>query len=262
MRPTGTPGVLYTGRRATAAQHALAERAREEPDLAEFPLGVPLDLTHPIRAGMLVPPPLHKAGYGVALERVASHERQGAEVSKYTTIIHAGTHVDAPSHFIEGGQRMEDVDVTRWAGPAFVLDLRDIGPNQAIGGVLLEERGREVRSGDIALLCTGWGEQKYGELAYWQDSPYLTADGAEWLVERRVKAAGFDFFQELAAKRDHLQPEDYVMHRITLGSGVLLIEHLANLSPLAGRRVYAAALPLHLVGSEGAPARAVAWSGE
>jgi arylformamidase len=131
-----------------------------------------------------------------------------------------------------------------------VLDLRDVGPNRAVTGALLEERGREVRPGDLALLCTGWGEQRYGELAYWHDSPYLTAEGAEWLVERRVKAAGFDFFQELAAKRDRVVPQDYVTHKITLGNGVLLVEHLANLSPLAGRRVYAATLPLYLVGSE------------
>jgi kynurenine formamidase len=208
---------------------------------------------------MLVPPPLYKAGYGVALERVASHESHGAEVSQYSTIIHAGTHVDAPSHFIPGGQRMEDLDITRWVGPAEVLDLRDVGANQPVSGALLEERGRSVRVGDLVLLCTGWGEQRYGQLEYWQDSPYLTADGAEWLVERGVKAAGFDFFQELAAKADRIAPEQYVVHRITLGSGVLLVEHLANLSPLAGRRVYAATLPLYLVGSEGAPARAVAW---
>jgi arylformamidase len=227
--------------------------------MAESPAGTPIDLTHPVTPGMLVPPALVKAGYGVALERVIDHERHGAEVSKYTTIIHAGTHVDAPSHFIEGGQRMEDLDVSRWAGPAYVLDLRDVGPNEAVTGALLEERGREVRPGDLALLCTGWGERMYGGVAYWQDSPYVTADGAEWLVERRVKAAGFDFFQELAAKRDRVVPEDFVMHKITLGNGVLLVEHLTNLSRLAGRRVYAATLPLYLVGSEGAPARAAAW---
>ena len=227
--------------------------------MADSPVGAPIDLTHPVRPGMLVPPPLYKAGYGVALERVISHESHGAEVSKYTTIIHAGTHVDAPSHFIEGGQRMEDIEIGRWAGPAYVLDLRDVGPNQAVTGALLEERGRDVRPGDLALLCTGWGARKYGLVEYWQDSPYVTEDGAEWLVERRVKAAGFDFFQELAAKGDRVVPEDYVMHKTTLGNGVRLREHLPNLSRLAGRRVYAAALPLYLVGSEGAPARAAAW---
>jgi kynurenine formamidase len=45
--------------------------------------------------------------------------------------------------------------------------------------------------------------------------------------------AGFDFFQELAAKRDRVVPEDYVMHKIMLGRGVLLVEHLATLSGLA-----------------------------
>lgn len=227
--------------------------------MSDAPRGAPIELTHPIKAGMLVPPPLYKAGYGVALERIATHERQGAEVSKYTTVIHAGTHVDAPSHFIEGGQRMEEIDVTRWAGPAYVLDLRDVGANQPVTGALLEERGKDVRRGDLALLCTAWGEKLYGSPEYWQDSPYLSGDGAEWLVERGVKAAGFDFFQELAAKRDRLVPEDYVVHKTTLGNGVLLVEHLANLSRIVGRRVYAATLPIYLSGSEGAPARAVAW---
>jgi hypothetical protein len=40
-------------------------------------------------------------------------------------------------------------------------------------------------------------------------------------------------FQEVAAKRERVVPEDYVMHKIRLRHGVLLVEHLTTLSGLA-----------------------------
>ena len=51
---------------------------------------------------------------------------------------------------------------------------------------------------------------------------------------------------------------DWPVHRLLLGAGVLIAEHLAHLELVAGRRFRALALPIPIVGSDGAPARIVA----
>ncbi len=47
-------------------------------------------------------------------------------------------------------------------------------------------------------------------------------------------------------------------HHILLGAGIPIVESLANLDKLTANRFYFLCLPLNIVGSEGAPARAVA----
>jgi kynurenine formamidase len=51
---------------------------------------------------------------------------------------------------------------------------------------------------------------------------------------------------------------DWPVHRLLLGAGVLIAEHLNRLDQVTGRRFRAYALPIPIVGSDGAPARIVA----
>lgn len=227
--------------------------------LGAVPLrGEPIDLSQETQSGMLVPPALQAGGHGVRIERLATHGANGFEASTYSTVIHAGTHVDAPIHFVAGGKLLHEMPLDWWVGPAYVADLLDVGSNGAITRELLEARASEVRTGEGLLMCTGWGEQMWGRPEYWSDSPYLTPDGAEWCVERGIRMAGFDFFQEQAAKRSQIRPEDYVVHKLLLGRDIGLVEHLTNLTRIVGRAVYVVVLPLKLIDAEGSPARAIA----
>src|SRR5689334_22825177 len=44
--------------------------------------------------------------------------------------LHAGTHIDAPSHMIEGASDMHELPLERFIGPAMVADVRHRGPKQ------------------------------------------------------------------------------------------------------------------------------------
>ncbi len=46
---------------------------------------------------------------------------------------HCGTHVDAPSHFIEGGKTIENIDVCQLMGRGLLLDMRHIAPSHTFG---------------------------------------------------------------------------------------------------------------------------------
>jgi arylformamidase len=78
----------------------------------------------------------------------------------------------------------------------------------------------------------------------------LTPDGAAWLVERGVRLVGADTLSIEPAT------DDYPVHRVLLGAGVIIVEGL-DLRAAAPGRYQLACLPLRIAGGDGAPARAV-----
>jgi arylformamidase len=215
------------------------------------------DLSQPMSDGMLIPPALRKAGQRVTIEPLATHDRNGFEAGRFASVVHAGTHVDAPRHFIADGARLGDLGLAPFVGAAHVVDLRDVGANQPVTAELLEARA--PRRADLAyLLCTGWAEANWGTDEYWNDSPYLDDPAAEWLVVAGARLVGYDFFQERAARHDVVRPELYTTHRTILAARIPMVEHLTNLTALAGRDVFFICLPWNLASAEGAPARAIA----
>src|ERR687888_1467983 len=78
-----------------------------------------IDVTVPIRPGMFV----YAGNPGVHLER-ASSIATGAtsNVSRLDFGLHTGTHLDAPVHFLEGGEGAESIPVDVLNGDAHVVD--------------------------------------------------------------------------------------------------------------------------------------------
>src|ERR1041384_1631776 len=67
--------------------------------------------------------------------------------------LHAGTHVDAPSHMIKGAPDLEDVPLSAYFGDAIIADVRHRGGGEAItpadlekavGDIILPGRGRRA----------------------------------------------------------------------------------------------------------------------
>ena len=145
-------------------------------------------------------------------------------------------------------------------GEAIVVDLSFVGPNHAITIDDLRRGGADdVRRGDIVLLRTDWTDRMYGRWPdYFVESPWFPPESAEWLVARGAKTIGFDFFEEYCARLPDFTSEDFPMHRVILGAGVVIMEGLTNLGALPRRRVEFAAPFYKIAGTEGAPARFLA----
>lgn len=173
---------------------------------------------------------------------------------------HSGTHLDCPRHISQSGRTADQMPLEQFTGDACVLDFTAKGADGAIGAGDLDKYASLVREGDIVLIHTGWTDAHWSSDHYLYHSPFLTGDGARWLVDKKVKAAGFDSLQEEEVKKipDNV-PENYVVHRTLLGNGIIQIEHMTNLGAIPSERCHVAAFPLKLVGVEGSPTRAVAW---
>jgi kynurenine formamidase len=166
---------------------------------------------------------------------------------------HSGTHLDAPSHFVQDGEGLDGVPLERCIGPAVVLDFSGKRDREPITVADLETYADEIVAGARVLVRTDW-DRRFGEDAYFADFPPLALETADWLAQRRIWLLGFD---APSLNLEHAIP----MHQSLLGAGVAIVESLANLRELRERHVLLSALPIRIAGADGAPVRAVAYDG-
>lgn len=183
---------------------------------------------------------------------------QGSSVCMF---CHYGTHVDAPNHFIKDGASIDQVPLQSLMGPAAVINLSDHGENCPIHGDTLEDRGKHVRRGDIAILRTDWSDKHWGTDTFWTSGPYLETTGADWLVERGVKAVVYDFSEEYVVRNPGFRGEDCPIHHKILGNDIYNIEYVRGLGKISAPRAAIIAMPLKLVGLDGSPSRVIALEG-
>lgn len=207
-----------------------------------------IDLTHPLD----VDTPVFPGDPPLAREVLLTHGRDGCHLERITLGTHCGTHMDAPYHFFADGLRIDDLPVSRLVGPGVRLDVSGHGAQSAIHAADLIRGRPEVAPGDFVLLMTGW-DKFWGRPRYLQH-PYLAADGAQWLVERGVSLVGMD---TPSPDRSEGGGGGHPVHRLLLGSGVLIVENLRGLARIPAESGHYAFLPLKLKGADGAPVRAV-----
>lgn len=178
-----------------------------------------------------------------------------ANVTEVHMVVHHGTHVDAPRHFIADGPTMDEVPLERLYGEGVIWRF-DLPPRMLIKAAELERATPRIKTGDIVLIDTGAGRHVNTE--QYEEHPSLGAEAAEWLVAHGAKLVGIDASSPDMAP--HYRPKDFAfpVHNTLLSHGVLIAEHMTNLAPLANKRVEIMFLALNIAGSDGAPARVVA----
>jgi kynurenine formamidase len=187
------------------------------------------------------------------LRRIA--EGAPLSISELKIATHAGTHVDAPFHFVESGKTIDQVPLEQLCGSAVIVPIRREA-GQPIPVEDLERSPEPIRAGDIVVLATGWGA-KFGTPEY-DFHPFVSEEVGRWLVERQVKMVGLDMITVDLPVSMRPNPFGYPVHHILLENDVLIIENMTNVEALAGRRVKLYAFPLPIRGSDGGQARVVA----
>jgi len=212
-----------------------------------------VDLSVPIGETTLSPPSVN-----LQLQMTSYHRGPGFwQASKIEMLLHTGSHVDFSKHTVEDGETAVDVALDRVFGPAQVIDLSHVGPNHGISVADMEEHAQHIQAGDIALVRTDWTEKQWGNFpTYYMESPYCTAEAAQWLVDRGARAIGFDCFSEYCARLPDFTSEDFIIHKVILENGAILMQQMTNLSQLPlGERVQFFAPFIKINGAEGSPAR-------
>jgi arylformamidase len=182
----------------------------------------------------------------VRIERIKeTGDGARSTVSKLILSSHAGSHVDAPMHFVPGGGTVESLELSTLIGDALVVEVSAPEISRAsLDGLAIPEGAERL------IFKTANSRRFSGSEPFFEDYVGVTRSGAEWLLERGVKLAGVDYLS-VAAHRDILD-----VHQILLGEGVVLLETL-DLRDIRAGWYQLVCLPLKLDGADGAPARAV-----
>src|SRR5215210_846971 len=169
-----------------------------------------LDLSHDLQAGMHTHPGLPAPEWEPFKTRQQYEAASGTtfQIDRICMVGNTGTYLDSPYHrFGDGG------------------DLASIPLSQVV---------------DIAVVVVDARSHRA------VGAPYVTADAAEWLAERRPALVGID-----SVNIDDLADLSRPVHTRLLGDNILILEHLTGLGDVPARsaRLHAAPLAWHGVGT-------------
>lgn len=182
--------------------------------------------------------------------------REGYNTLHVAMGSHTGTHVDAPYHVDDGAARIDEVPLDRFLGPAVVVDASALGPRAPITWEHVAPVADRLGAGNVVLLRTDWS-LRYGDPSYF-DHPWLAAQTCERLLALGVRT----FFIDAPSIDETPDPRHPGLglpaHRMVAEASGVIGENVRNLAQVAWPEPVVMALPLALVGADGAPVRAVA----
>ena len=241
------------------------------PPASSLPSGTLVDLSHSYDAHTIYWPTAEP----FRLDKVADGMTPGGyyyAANNFFSAEHGGTHIDAPVHFAQGHQSVDQIPLDRLMGPAIVVDVREAANRDADYQVTVDDFTRAERENGpiprdaIVLIRTGFStrwpdaEKYLGTSERGQGAvaklhfPGLHPDAARWLVANRpVKAIGID-----TASIDFGQSTLFESHRVLYEKDIPAFENLTALERLPARGASVIALPMKITGGSGAPLRAVA----
>lgn len=159
--------------------------------------------------------------------------------------VHAGTHVDAPDHYLGDGRTVEEIPLDLMVGLAVVVGIKT---KETITADDLKEAGIPPGTTRILLKTRNSEYWSTKNLEFQRDFIGLGADAASYLVDLGIQVVGVDYLS-VAPFGDPVPT-----HKILLEVGVLIIEGL-DLSQVEPGEYTLLCLPLRIEGSDGAPAR-------
>lgn len=238
----GSRGVGSAGAEAAASAVPTATR------------GELVDLSHPIRAGLVTYPGIPAPAITPHLTREASrdHYAPGTEfaIDVITMAGNTGTYLDSPYHrYAEGGD-LASLDLATLVGVrAEVFHLTDAANRGIPAEVFLD---RDL-AGAAVLLHTGWSRH-FGTPAYAHGAPFLTEAGARHLADAGVALVGIDSLNIDDTESGGERPA----HSILLAAGVHVVEHLTALDRVPARGARFTAVPPRIEAFGTFPVRAFA----
>lgn len=235
----------------------------------------------------------HEWGHGVPsypgqddvkMFRGVKHAQHGVLAWKINTVMHTGTHMNAPLHLVQKAADLASIPVDRLFGNGVVLNI----PQKSYGVITagdLEAAKPNVKQGDVVVIVTGWHHKYSDSLEYYGESPGLSKDAAQWLVQKKCRMVAVDMpqidhplatslgphrggptmnrlvsaYQEatgLDHKKEH--PEWNVAHKTLLAAGIPTIEQVGgDVDVLAGKRATFVATPWKFEYGDACPVRFV-----
>jgi kynurenine formamidase len=263
-------GLPQTSRRAVLTGAAASALAAAVPGAMAAPGGgrpktfteSMRDLTHVFREGF----PVYSFDRPVR-RTLVTVEDDGFYSQQWSFPEHAGTHVDAPGHFVTGGRFVSELTPAELFAPIVVINIQRkarINPDSAVTRVDLKEfESRHGRIPNRAVVCmySGW-ERRVGSQKRFRNRgpdgkfhfPGFSVNAAEWLLEKRdITGIGVD-----TLSLDRGRSTTFGVHLAILGADKFGIENLANLNtiPRTGASIFVGVIPWEE--GSGGPCRVIA----
>ena len=154
---------------------------------------------------------------------------------------HCGTHIDAPFHFDEDGQKVDELPLATFVGRAFVIHVRD-RQNISRGDL-----SRELQGATRLLIRTdAWSDPH----SFPEGIPVIDLDVPDWLRSQRIVLLGVDL-----PSVDALDSKELPVHHALARNQVTILESL-NLRDVDEGAYDLVAAPLRIVGADASPVRA------
>jgi len=202
-----------------------------------------IDISMTIHEGMVMWP----GDFPVSIEKTQEIAAGGPyNLSRIQMSLHAGTHMDAPVHFIAGGPGITDLPLDATVGPARVIEIHD---PESIKRPELEAHA--IKRGERILFKTINSERLWPIESFSEDFVHVSADAARYLAELCPRCVGVDYLSVGGFIEDA-----EATHRALLEAGVWIIEGL-DLSRVTPGNYELICLPLKVERGDGAPARAI-----
>ncbi|MCP4981991.1 MAG: cyclase family protein, partial [Gammaproteobacteria bacterium] len=186
---------------------------------------------------------------------------------------HGGTHVDAPIHFSENRNTVEQIPIEQLIGPGLIIRISEkVKGNRnyqlSVQDILdWENEHGVIEDNSIILIDTGsgkyWpnknkymGTEKRGEEGVKElKFPGIHPEAAKFLsTERKIKAVGLD-----TPSIDYGGSKLFETHQILFEKNIPGLENIANLDKLPIRGSMIIGLPMKIEGGSGAPLRIIAF---
>jgi len=209
------------------------------------------------------------------LEEVAKGKTEKGyyySANNFSTAEHGGTHIDAPIHFAENMQSLDEIPLEQLIGKGIKIDISVKALKNSDYLISIEdlknweESNGKIPEQSIVLFQTGFGKfypdaKKYlgtdkrgPEAVKELHFPGLSTEAATWLIEnRKIKAVGLD-----TASIDFGQSTDFATHVALMSRNIPAFENVANLDQLPSKDFQIIALPIKIKGGSGGPLRIIA----
>lgn len=205
------------------------------------------DLSHNFNIGDMVCPDSRYMYW----DRTHRVEREGYNLTMVTVNSHAGTHTDAPLHFVKDGKALSDIALERYVGACYVADCRHKGyPNAVIEPEDIMPCEAEIKKAGRVILATGWWK-RFNTEPYFREFPSVSPELAGYLMSLGIGLIGV----EAPSLNTKFGVE---IHQKLLGNEVLIVEGIANTETLIGREIILCCAPVKFEALDGFPVRAFA----
>lgn len=195
--------------------------------------------------------------HNVHLDYADCESEDKFRVMKISMHAGIGTHMDAPSHCINGGKCIHELEVNDLCMPSVVIDIsskaheryslsiKDIQDFEKIHGT--------ISQGSCVMVRTGW-DRFWEEPEKYRNNhvfPSIKTEAANLLLKRGTAALGID---TLSPDR----PGDgYKVHQAFLSQNKILIENVTNLDKMPPINGTVMVLPIKIKDGTEAPVRLV-----